>query len=470
MKQDNVLVQLGMIGFSLLLSVATVFFSFQLVSEYGQADLLQRNIPVVDEITAPLTYETRLAKGDQLFNATYYSLAATEYSFAINIQPSNPAAYGKLGQTHLKLGENEKALDAFERAVENSKNNSYTVEYAIALIRTKDFDLANSTLAILENNQEALFYRVLLEAYNENHDEAQRLLKAAMETPGRVSLASLNQIQAAYDDYNNQIEGQDTYLNALLSQAMIDAGEFQLAEEYALGILNEKNDYRDVWILLGYAQLKTEQYQDAEDSFKEAKTLDPIKSETHYFLGTSHYLQGEYAEAVAEFELALLHGFEPEEEVYRQLAESHLFLDEHEEALAAYEFLIKLDPNSIEGFIQAIQISVGSLQDLDRALTLAQDGVTQFPNDAISHNLLASVYLERGEWDAAEAAIKTALSLDTKRAETHFNLGLLEEARENLEAASNAYKAAHELAETGSPTSIEAAEKFNSLILNPNKE
>lgn len=469
MKQENVFVQLGMVGFSLLLAGSILFFSVQFISDYGKASTFQEDLSGVDEVVVPLSYETRNAKGDQLFQAGYYELAATEYAFAINIQPKNPVAYGKLGETQLKLGENEKALEALSKAMNYAKNDNYRFNYAIALIRTHAFEEANTHLQALEPKQEVLFYRTLLESYLGNYEEAQDLLKNSLATAGSVPLSLLNQLEAAYADFNAQLEGQDSYLRALLTQVMIDAGEHQLAEASARNILNEKNDYRDVWILLGYSQLKTKQYQEAEDSFKAAKNLDPIKPETHYFLGSSHFLQGEYEAAISEFELALLHGFEPEEEVYRQLAESQLFLENYEDALAAYEFLIKLDPSDIEGFAKPVQISVDSLNDLDRALTLAEEGVLQFPNDPNSHNLLASVYLEKGEWALAEASMKKALNLNPKWAETHFNLGLLAEAQGDFEAASKHYKSAHEYAESGSLISISAAEKFNALALKNNQ-
>ncbi len=269
----------------------------------------------------------------------------------------------------------------------------------------------------------------------------------------------------AYASFDSQQGGQGIYLKALLSKAFIDAEEFELAENLAMQILNEKTDYRDVWVLLGYAQLKKESYQEAEDAFKQAEKLDSVKPETHYFLGTAHYFQEEYEESIKGFELALLNGFEPESEAYRKMAESQLFLEQYEEALAAYEYLIKVDQSSIELFIRPVWIAIEKLNDLNRALTLAQESVTLFPGDAMSHNLLAWVYIEQNELEKAETEIDTAFDIDPNLAEAHYNAGLLREKQSNLEGAKWEFKKAYDLSESGDEISGLAAEKYNKLII-----
>ena len=463
--------QLSIISLSGILLIGVVFFSIDAASELGSTYLFAFENDYLADLTVPVNYEPRIAKGNSLAAAGYYSLAATEYALAINIQEENPEAYTKLGNTYLTIGDTGKAVEQYKLAVDLTPWDTDTlIQYGKALIHNKQFDEAGDVLYNLPSDtQEGFFYSGMLKAYFGEHDTAHDQFTSALGLGGSYAPTTIQNFINAFDEVNEMVEGDNSYLSAMLIEAYIDTEEFQLAEALALRVLNETNDYRDVWILLGYAQLQTEQYQSAEEAFKQAKTLDSIKPETHYFLGTAHYFQKEYEEAVEALELALLYGFQPEEEAYRKMAESHLFLEQYEDALESYEFLIKLNPSDINMFVRPIWISIDVLGDLNRALSLAEEAVSYFPSEAMSHNLLAWVYLERNEVEQADAAIEIAFSIDPNLAEAHFNAGRIRELQGNLEGAKWEYKRAHELAKSGDSISKVASEKYNEL-LNQEKE
>jgi tetratricopeptide (TPR) repeat protein len=232
----------------------------------------------------------------------------------------------------------------------------------------------------------------------------------------------------------------------------------------AMKVLNQQSDYRDVWTLLGYSQLKLENYEGAKQSLDQAVKIDSIKPEIHYFLGLSHYFLEEYDDAVTRFELALLYGFEPENEPYRKIAESQLFLERYEEALAAYEYLVKIEHSSVDDFVRPVWLAIEKVQDLDRALTLAQEAVTHFPGKAMSHNLLGWVYIEQGQLELADESLSTAFQIDPLMAEAHYNTGRLRELQGHTEGAIWEYEKAYELSESGDNISQQASEAYNRLV------
>lgn len=456
--------QFAIVCFTMILSFGAVFLMVNAGDDLGQANILDMN-GTVEEITTPVGYTTRIEKGDQLMNLGQYTLAASEYSLAAQLQEENPQAYERLGQAYTQMQEWEKAEASFEQAVLRAPGNGdYATQYALSLTRTYQFEEARDVLnEVGEGHQEALFYSALLDGFFGEYELAQKKLEKAAEKTGPVQPEDLSNVQFAYDRFNAQQNGQDIFLKALLSEAFIDLELYQLSEELSLQVLNESNDYRDVWVLLGYAQLKTQQYQGAEDAFKQAKRLDSIKPEVHYFLGNAHYFQEEYEQAASAYELALLYGFEPETEVYAKIAESYLFLEEYEASLAAYEHLIKITDGNIDGFIRPVWIALTQLRDLDRALSLSNEAVEAFPKDAMSHNLLAWTHIERGEWEEATNSIEEALRLDPNLAEAHYNKGLIEEHKEANEAALEAYQKALELAEKENPIHEMAQSKIDYL-------
>lgn len=457
--------QIGIITLSAVLLVTVGVLGVSVVRQFTSANLLSETLTSADP-ELPLSYETRMAKGDQLFEAGSYKLAATEYSIAVSIEEEVEAGYSKLGKTYLKLGDYEEALSSLKRAYELSPSDSSRVNYAIALMRNKEFTEAQTLLN--EGNAEhqgTAFYQGILLAYAGDFDAAEERFNKAASLSGSVPVAYLQAFQSAFANYNTQQGGQAVYLRALLTKGLIDAEEFPMAEEMALQVLNEKNDYRDTWILLGYAQLKTEKFMEAEDSFKQAKKLDGVKPETHYFLGMAHFEQAEYAEAVDSFELALLYDFEPESEAYLKLAESQSLLGNYEDALAAYEYLVKIDQRSLSMFEEPLRLAMEVLNDLDRALTLAEEATSYFPNEAQSYTYLAEVYLKRGEIEKANTAIDTAFDINPDLAAAHYIAGQIRLAQENEEGAKWEFKKAYELSKPGDALSVEAAEQYNALIL-----
>lgn len=435
-------------------------------TQFGESDLLMSQTPVETSANTPMDYGTRISKGDSLMNSGYYSLAASEYAFAINLKSDSPEAYVKLGKAYTALMEYDKSVVEFKKASElNPSDFTYLSLYGDALIKNGQFKEAQNVFdSFTKETREGKYYGAVLDSYFGRFDDAKKKLEKAKILSGSIPAAYINRLLSAYAGFSQEQEGQTVYLKALLTQTFIDTQEYQLAKGLALNILGSKSDYRDVWIMLGYAQLKTDAYTDAEESFKQAKKLDAIKPETHYFLGISLYFEKKYEDAVNEFELAVLYGFKPENEAYRKIAESQLFLGKYEESLEAYEHLVKIDNSSIDVFVRPIWIAITYIKDLDRAFSLAELAVVTFPNEAMSHNLLAWVYIEQNNLEKADKEIKSAFSVDPNFAEAHYNAGRLREKEGNAEGAKWEYKKAYELSESGDSISALASERYNALI------
>lgn len=457
--------QIGIITLSATLLITVVLLSFGVARQFMSANLLSETLTTHDSQLS-LSYETRISKGDQLFEAGYYSLAASEYSIAATIEENAETAYTKLGRSYLKLGSYVEALSSMKRAYELSPSDNTRSNYAIALLRNKKIDEAQTLLNEgSDEHQATAFYKSLILAYQGNYDEAKNKLEKAVSLSGSVPTTYLQNFQSSFQSYHAQQGGQTIYLQALLTKSLIDAEEYPLAEELALKVLNSKNDYRDVWVLLGYTQLQMEKFTEAEDAFKQAKKLDAVKPETHYFLGMAHFKQEEYTDAVDSFELALLYDFTPENEAYLKLAESQAALGNFEDSLAAYEYLIKIDNRSLTVFAEPLRIATDVLGDLDRALTLAEESTSYFPQEAQSHTYLAEIYLKRGEIEKAASTIETAFNINADLAEAHFIAGLIRLAEKNEEGAKWEFKKAYELSKPGDELSVRAAEQYNALIL-----
>ena len=149
------------------------------------------------------------------------------------------------------------------------------------------------------------------------------------------------------------------------------------------------------------------------------------------------------------------------------MAESHLFLEQYEEALEAYEHVVNIDPANIDTYVKPVWISIDMVQDLDRALTLSKGAVEHFPKEAMSHNLLAWTHIERGELELASDAVDFTLHLNSKLPAGHYNKGLLKEAEGDADAAIRSYARALELAPQDDSIYYLANERYQNLLAPP---
>ncbi|QQR55206.1 tetratricopeptide repeat protein [Candidatus Peregrinibacteria bacterium] len=451
--------QLGIIGFSALLMMSVGLFAFQSLNKLSQSSILNAD----EKAPTSLSYETRLQKGDEWFQAGHYTEAASEYAYAMQLEPEQAAPYLKLSTTYTASNDPTKAEENAKKAYELEAVPQNLATYAHALLNSGKINEAKALLESSSTPDQSLAYVKGLLALAEGAD-GKVFFQEALQLSGPVLPTKIQGFLSAYETYESAQGASQTYLSALLSKALLDANEPRLAQNMALSTLKIKSDYRDLWMILGYAQLELNQLAEAEDSFKAAKKIDSIKPEVHYLLGKTHYLQKEYDDCINEMELALLYNFEPAAEAYKKMAESHSALGQYNEALSAYEAMINVDPHSITLFKEPIRIATEEVKDLDRAQTLAQKGTNLFPSEALSHSLLASVHLKKEELEAAETSIQMAFKQNAKDPEAHLIAGLIREKQDNMEGAKWEYKKAFELSQAGDPINVSAAENYNRLM------
>lgn len=460
--------QFGIIGFSALFAVALGLFAFQSLSQLSQSNLLSSDS--AEDVNTSTSYDARIKKGDDYFKGGFYTEAASEYAYASQIETELSEPYLKLAETYTALFDFAKAELNAKKAYDleagsESPSADTTATYAHALLNNgKTNDAINALNTVPVPSQKGLYTLGLATIAQGAALEAKSHFEQALAQSGTVTPALIQGFLTAYANYESAQGSDASYLNALLSKALLDANECVLAENIALSTLAVKSDYRDVWMILGYSQLQLNKLAEAEDSFRAAKKIDSVKPEVHYLLGTTHFLQNEFQDAISEMELALLYDFEPAAEAYKKMAESHTALGQYQEALAAYEAMVNVDPSSITLFKDPIHLAINQVQDLDRAETLAQKGVTLFPSEDLSHTLLAEVYLKKGESDLANDSIQTAFDINPSSAQAHFIAGAIREQQGNLDGAKWEFKKAFELSKAGDGINLASAENYNRLM------
>ena len=129
-------------------------------------------------------------------------------------------------------------------------------------------------------------------------------------------------------------------------------------------------------------------YQEALQVYGNALSISPVFPKARFFKGYSHYRIGQYAEAVKEFDLALLQGY-PELDVVSVRMEAQL-----------------------------------QNKDYGGAISDAKTAVRLSPGTPYYHTFLGRMMILANDYPAAVASLTRALELEEKNADAHYFLAV----------------------------------------------
>lgn len=419
-----------------------------------------------EKVSRSKTYDEFMKRGAVLEDSDFGSLAISEYQEANKLDPQNPDPFIKIGRIHLRNREAISARTNFENALRVSPNNiDATIYLGRSLLADRKIEEAREVFnRITADDQTAKYYQGIIAAYFGDYDKSKKLLTQAIEIGKSSDITRKAQnFKNALGEFDFNQGGQKTHLKTLLARSFDQTGEYQMAIAILFSVIKEQKDYRDAWILLGYAYLNLEKYQDSLEAFTEAKKLDPQKPETLFFLGLSYYGLNDLPHAVTALEQAKKNGFQPVIQVDQKLAEIYLQLKQYDKAAVGYESVVSLNDQDINYYIRPMWIYIEKLNQPSKALALAQKAFNNHPDQAMSYNLLAWAQIGNNQFVEAEKNLYEALRIDPQLDAVYLNLGVLNEKKGELDQAMAYYKKAHNLGHSNS-IATSAAEKYNTLI------
>lgn len=189
----------------------------------------------------------------------------------------------------------------------------------------------------------------------------------------------------------------------------------------------------------------------ARDAFEEALTLEPTFWEARYNLGVLERREGDLNAAATSFEAArLLAPSSPD--VLTALAEVRWALGEHDTAAGLLQTYVGEHPDEISARVE-LATMLRELRNFDGALAQAREVLIRDPRNAIALAEVGRVYRAREQYDVAELVFRKALELG-ETAALHNDLGLLELARGDTQAAFEQFRAAIALDAAFAPAHI----------------
>lgn len=412
------------------------------------------------------TYLEHLTKGDTLMKSGFPLLAAVEYQLATELEPERSDAFFRLGEAQFRGEKVTAAREALTQTlVLNPAHETARLLLGKTYLKLEQFTEARTLYDnMATNHTEALYYQGLLAAFFGEEAGARTALAAIIEKGDDPDYSkNAQRFLDVYDQIALAEDAPNEYGKTLLAQGFAESDEPRFAIPILYDVLRNEPSYRDAWIILGYAYLTLNQFNEAQDALFKAVELDPVKAESRYFLGLSYFGLDDYGAAITQLELAISGGFEPKVQAYQKLGDAAVLAQNYPKAAEAYEKVLVLNSGDIELFVRPIWLHLEKLNRPERARELAEEAVRKHPSEAMGYNLLAWAELALNEFEAAEKNLNYALIIDPNLAAAHYNFGQLHEKRGRIDDAKAEYKDAYTL-DPGGSIGNRAAEAYNRLV------
>ncbi len=253
---------------------------------------------------------------------------------------------------------------------------------------------------------------------------------AVYNNRGRV-YASMGEQEMAVADFTTAIELDPEYVNGYfnrtISYAELDDLEAARADVLKVQELSDDPD------MLSWAEEALAELDVVELPTEAPATTSTSSASDHVDLGMEYSEQGQFDEAIAEFQKAL--ELEPDNvDAQRNLGTAYFDQGKWEKAVVAYERAIEIDPNWDEAYgeLAAVYAKLGRLEE---AVAAGEKAIELIPDEASAHLNLGVAYKNQGQIDKAIIEYEKAIELDPDLSMPHYNLGIIYSGQGRLDEA-----------------------------------
>lgn len=260
------------------------------------------------------------------------------------------------------------------------------------------------------------------------------------------------------------------YLGGLLA---FSQGQYDLAEERLLVVLQANPEHREGQLLFGQLNYVQKDFQQAAHYLEKATSTQPGNTTAQALLGKTYLMLGQYGDAEKKFLLASSQSAENAEllalvgvakikagdanagieqlqkaatiapadaGISSKLANAYLASGDTSSAIQTLERAIEHGDKD-QQFKSMLLLTYVRTGDIDKALVLANEIVALHPEHALAYNLRGVVYEGEGNIVAAGENYHTALSLDANNSMAQLSLARIEMSQGQSKQAAKRYRA-----------------------------
>ncbi len=285
--------------------------------------------------------------GVKYFMHRRYDDAKEELLKAVEANPGNGNAYYYLGETERSLGNYDRAVEFYQKAVDNNASRKYfKMSYWNLVVLTEQRGNYNELVKTCK-----IFWKRAGDSG----------MKSKAETLINKSIWSDN--TEAVEKYNQgmkfKINSPDEAMKNFREAVSLDS-RF-LAPKFEIGLWHYRND----------------RVEDAIGYFGEIVGRVPFYGDVHLLLGNIYYNRGSYRYAVEHLGRAIDYSLvkgDTEYELYLKRGSSYFKIGEHEKAKADLDVARNMKPRELEPLLllSAVQIKQGNYDEALKSLNAAE--------------------------------------------------------------------------------------------------
>lgn len=411
-------------------------------------ELLQEETPEFIEL---------ITNAETLYQQGSVDAALQQYVEAYRLNRSSVLPFLGIAKIYL---DNEKINLAEQNLTIAQQKGRLPVNGKILLARLEllkqNYNQAQEILNSIKNkNNEIIYLEAIVNLLLNNYDLASENVKqlATEQTNDRYKNAGIS-LQNAFNIYETFVDSPTSYLLTLSAENLIDINEFALARPLLLQAINEKNDYRDAWVLLGYSYLQSNLLDDADQALRKAKQIDPYFGETYFYMGVTQEALGNTDEAIEYLNQSENFGYNQKQNTYLHLANNYYKNQEYAKAADNYTKAIDLGTIPIEDYVKPVWLYLEPLNNKVKALEIAEKAFAEHPDNPMAYNLIGWAQLNNNQLAEAQKNLEKAVSLNPQLEASYYNLGNLHKQQNNLSVAIAYYQKAISYAEQNGVQSI----------------
>ena len=180
-------------------------------------------------------------------------------------------------------------------------------------------------------------------------------------------------------------------------------------------------DPANAWYITGEIAFEQGQYEEAINNFEKAIRLNDKDRYSNYGLGLSYSRQEKYKDALKYYNKAIQLGLQ-DSNVYNDLGETYFELERNYEAISAFKKATLLDPQNATA-LHNLGFVYDEMLRYNDAINAFNKALKIDPKDLEAYKGLGSVYCEKKKYSEAIEACNKALQIDPKDAEAYNCLG-----------------------------------------------
>lgn len=438
----------------LIIILGATFIAIEIFApKHEGSDEISRETTLSGEETKPektkRNYSEYVEYGDKYLAEEDYKNAIVNYQAAANTDP-NEKILIKLGDTYLKNNQPDKAKETFLQAREKNKES---IKISLGIIKSmlnlKEIEGAKNLLWQLdETDYQVKYYKAIVLILYKSFDESKTLFEeiiANKSLPQELT-SNAQKFLDKYETFGYFRESEQVFLETLLAKAMTEVDEYGSAIPILFDVITQKNNYRDAWLILGYAYLNTGNYTDAIDALNKAETLDSQKSETLFYLGLAYFADNNIEKAIYYLDKSDKKGFPLKDQINLKLGELFTIKGDYKNAAKKYEKVLTINTSNLEVFTKLVVLYIDKLNEPGKALTISEKAIENFKDDAMSYNLKGWALTALNRYTEAKEYLYKALEMDKSLSSINLNIGWLYEKQGMMELAKEYYKKAGDIA------------------------